>query len=266
MINYGRRNHYRVLLLNPETDVTIDDNDLFEIDITRAHTIDAVTSDRELQSCNRVDHLRYASGGGSYIFEDDWMLIVQRDAQTRVNPGKYSLFTGRANSLSEYLQPRLMFRELFEELHVYDQNGSRIIPVSRGTFASAISTLESQNLVRSKFVRLVPSQDANLPTKRIRVTWHSMTSEDSLPLMKSQQNDVFILCVVRVPLQIWKCRFQDHENKFRKRKLFALHIETRRAIPIAMFERHTSPYSEASVHIDDESMTEHLFWVINCLI
>lgn len=77
-----------------------------------------VTNDHELTAACGEGIYFFVSGGGSLLFENRFLLIVRRDAHVRVNPGQWSLFTGRAEGPNEWANPKSLARELFEELDI----------------------------------------------------------------------------------------------------------------------------------------------------
>jgi hypothetical protein len=64
----------------------------------------------------------WISGGGTYLINNQYLLLVKRPHDAIINPGRYSLFSGRANDKNELINPVLLVRELFEELVLFDTN------------------------------------------------------------------------------------------------------------------------------------------------
>lgn len=113
-------NYYKVLGLERERLVTISGK-LVSVHLPRPEVADVYTNDLELSE--RTGRMyTWISGGGSYIISNRYLLAVERDKLTNVNPGLISLFTGRSDSQSEWLNPRLLVRELLEELTVYKRH------------------------------------------------------------------------------------------------------------------------------------------------
>ncbi|MBV5320160.1 MAG: hypothetical protein JZU62_00575 [Sulfuricurvum sp.] len=62
------------------------------------------------------------SGGGAYLVNNRYLSVVKRSINAKVNPGKFSLFTGRSDSIDEIINPTLLARELFEEALLFKHN------------------------------------------------------------------------------------------------------------------------------------------------
>ena len=58
----------------------------------------------------------WVSGGGSFLINKKYIFLVKRSPDSKINPNKFSIFTGRANNIEELKNPLLLVRELFEEL------------------------------------------------------------------------------------------------------------------------------------------------------
>src|ERR1700704_6167845 len=76
---------------------------------------DLICNDSDLALKREQGDILYVSGGGSVVLGGRHLLIVERESSARIYPGKFSLFTGRADNLGERENPGLLARELFEE-------------------------------------------------------------------------------------------------------------------------------------------------------
>jgi len=263
MRNPWSREYFRILNLDSALDVLESTNEKLELDITRALKAPVLTNDYEIANVSGDAHLKFISGGGSYIFDDDWLLVVQRSDRTRINPGKLSLFTGRANSLVEFLNPRLVLRELFEEIWLFDHGGSRIVPVSPETSVAASQLISSTRKCSRRSLQVFPATDRALPRLYLVVNWNMVSFRDYLPIMKASSGDLFVLSIVRVNKSINEFMFRDHESRLRQRRLFGLNVNTNELVPIP---NQQSFSLKTWKHIARPNcMTEHLQWVINQL-
>jgi len=73
-------------------------------------------------------NILWLSGGGAYVINQEWVPLVQRTFFSPTNPGKLTLSTGRAESLEELLHPQKIIRELFEEIVLFQDNETPLIP------------------------------------------------------------------------------------------------------------------------------------------
>jgi hypothetical protein len=109
---------YQVAGLKPGIEI-IEEAHTIRVDLTFAlHRPFSYNDDEILATRQRGEYV-WASGGGTCLLNDRYLLVVQRDLHANVNPGKFSLFTGRADSTQELLRPSLLVRELFEELVLF---------------------------------------------------------------------------------------------------------------------------------------------------
>jgi hypothetical protein len=74
---------------------------------------DLITS---LKNLSKINCIRWASGGGVYLINKRWIPLIQRSNDSTTNPGKITIASGRSDNIEEILDPRLIIRELFEEI------------------------------------------------------------------------------------------------------------------------------------------------------
>jgi hypothetical protein len=107
--------YYQVAGLIPGQEI-VEDIDSLRVNISQALRRPLAHSDADVLESRQKGEYIWASGGGTFLLNGRYLLAVRRSPHARVNPGKYSLFTGRADSKEEMLNPVLLIRELFEEL------------------------------------------------------------------------------------------------------------------------------------------------------
>jgi hypothetical protein len=115
------RRFYQVAGLKPEIEV-IEEAHAFRVDLTEALHRPFSYNDDDILKTQRNGEYIWASGGGTWLLNQRYILVVQRSLDAKVNPGKFSLFTGRADNTHELLSPNLLARELFEELVLFTEN------------------------------------------------------------------------------------------------------------------------------------------------
>ena len=50
----------------------------------------------------------WVSGGGSFFINKKYIFLVKRSSDSKINPDKFSIFTGRANNIGELKNPLLI--------------------------------------------------------------------------------------------------------------------------------------------------------------
>jgi hypothetical protein len=119
--------HYQLVQLTLNQSIEVG-TDKLVVDLDRADWTKRISNDREfidsrnIDSRNAVKSYFWVSGGGTYVINNRYLVLVKRSDWAKVNPGKFSLFTGRADSRQEMIDPRLLVRELFEELVLMSGN------------------------------------------------------------------------------------------------------------------------------------------------
>jgi hypothetical protein len=110
--------YYHIACLNKERDIQIDGGSI-RVDLSTIGENDHVMDDVVLLERVSPDSLFFLSGGGTLLVNHRYLLMVEREQSARVNPGQFSLFTGRADGPHEWENPPSVTRELFEELLLY---------------------------------------------------------------------------------------------------------------------------------------------------
>jgi hypothetical protein len=113
--------YYQVAGLKPGYEIAEDARAL-RVDLSSALLRPFAYNDEDILSTQRKGEYIWASGGGTWLLNHRYLPIVQRARHAMVNPGKFSLFTGRADNTEEMLQPGLLVRELFEELVLFTEH------------------------------------------------------------------------------------------------------------------------------------------------
>ncbi len=101
------------------------------IKIPKFNKINPITTRKQYSKDSKLG-LFWLAGGGSYLINEKYLVLIKRSRYAYTNPEYLSLATGRSDSYEELLNPNLVIRELFEELAIF-QNGNRILPKIRGS-------------------------------------------------------------------------------------------------------------------------------------
>lgn len=221
--------------------------------------LDAVTADNLV--CNDVDLNRrrsdddivFVSGGGSLLLGGRHLLVVRRQADARVHPGKFSLFTGRSDSLEERENPHLLVRELFEELLLF-QEGRLIWP----------RNAEFQPLVDKTYAALghdhatatqLAFHALPLPTRPMSVASRGAVHRFNLTWHLSSRGDLNVLQIFATDLRLEGLTARDGEGL--GRSIWAYDIGS---ATVAQLGADTKGHALART-----DMTEHLAFVADNL-
>jgi len=91
------------------------------VDLRAISSLPSIEDDTAFCSYSDRYGIFWLSGGGSILFNERYLAVVERGKQSRINPGKLSLFTGRSEGAREWLNPPSLARELFEELLLFNR-------------------------------------------------------------------------------------------------------------------------------------------------
>ena len=114
------RRYYEIARLRRGDGIDFDPKGI-TVDLDKVTEADRIMDDVALVRAAGLHNYFYLSGGGSVILNGRYLLVVRRSANVRVNPGRLSLFTGRAEGPSEWREPWRVVRELFEELILFSK-------------------------------------------------------------------------------------------------------------------------------------------------
>jgi hypothetical protein len=112
--------YYEVLVLKKDHKI-IFSADKVTIDLRDYEILPVVRNDQEFLAAKSADNFFWVSGGGSFLINGRYLLVVKRLGSAKINPGKISLLTGRSDEKVEHLNPSLVVRELFEEAIVFEK-------------------------------------------------------------------------------------------------------------------------------------------------
>ncbi len=204
--------HYHVIGLIPDKEI-LDKNNTLSVNVTHALCRQSVHNDADLMRLQQKGEYLWASGGGTYLLNRQYLLMVRRLMNTKVNPGKFSLFTGRADCSEELLQPNLLVRELFEELILY--SGNRLCKPVCEEFQGIIDCVYAKlstmlGLDISDSVPL-PLQAIELTTKNITIINEGGLWERTLNFHVSPNKDINILFVLAGQIDLSSLFAQDGE-------------------------------------------------------
>jgi len=262
-------NFYHVIGLTPGKEIQERDN-ILDVDITYAMQRRAMHNDTEILAAQQAGKSIWASGGGTYLLNDQYLLIVQRPLEAKVNPGKFSLFTGRADGGDELVQPGLLIRELFEELILYA--GPRLYKPVCEEFQKTIDQIyvklsKALNLDLED-VEPLPLKSLKIAPRHVRVTNGGRCFKSSLDYHMNQHKEINFLFVLAAKIDIENLVGRDGEYHLENAKK----IEHKRSI--YLYDLHTSAgrnismtgHRQEQVTINRDLMTEHLRYLVDSCI
>ena len=263
------RSHYRLLALKLGKSVHLDEGRL-SVDLNAARNCLPVTNDAQFQAALGPETYFWLSGGGTYLINNRHVLIVRRSTQSRINAGKYSLFTGRADNELEHRDPGRIVRELFEELILFA--GDRLWEPTCAGFESIISPIYSKVKEKCGFhpgqTSLLPLQIMHDFNKPLRVRFEGQTRDYDLDYHISGNRDINVLFLFSAQVDVNSLRAMDGEHihdpqgdNGPSREIFLYDPLERRARGIS---KNGCSMPQESV-IDDSDMTEHLLHMVSRL-
>jgi hypothetical protein len=254
--------YYKILSLNKDEEIFIS-NDHIKVncDFNIKETIE---SDEQYKRVFNQDSFYWISGGGTFLINQRYLVVVQRNSFSSINSGKLSLFTGRADSLQEWEQPSLLKREIFEELLLYEDN-KLLIP--NHTLATPVyDNLAKLGIIRRNYKnKLTLKESDRIKKQSVEVNGQNEFINFHVNL---KTNDVNVLSVFEIDLDIPSLSAKDGEYHLTNEKIIRHHrriylwdILTNELINITNSqERHHSKLNALSFEV-----TEHLQFIINQL-
>jgi hypothetical protein len=258
--------YYHVTGLIPDKEIRENDG-MLHVDITRALRRPAVHNDIDLLAAQQKGESIWASGGGTYLLNDRYLLTVRRSPEARVNPGKFSLFTGRADSIEELQQPGLLVRELFEELILY--SGHRLCKPVCGEFREVIdrvyAKLSADLEIGDADAQPLPLRPIKLASKKVTVISEGSEWKGALDYHVNQYKEINFLFVLAGEADLATLVARDGEY----------HLENGRPVEhgrnIYLYDTQTSMGQNISttglrqeqVTIHRNDMTEHMRYLVD---
>jgi hypothetical protein len=174
------------------------DDDRLSIDLDRVRDGDLIRDDRALSAARGKDTCFWVSGGGGILLNRRYLPIVQRSLGSRVNPGRFSLFTGRADNAEERANPERMSRELFEELVLF-QGKSVLLPrwqPQQDIIIGAYGRLSAAGIVqRGSPLRPLDLEPVPLPTRDVAVKSAGARRSHALAWHMDEKGDINVIFV-----------------------------------------------------------------------
>jgi hypothetical protein len=259
--------YYSVIKLEKDNEIFIGEQ-LLKVDVSGIKEKDAVGNDMDLISATEKGFCNWVSGGGTYLVNDRYLVVVKRALETAVNPGKFSLFTGRSDDHNERINPRGLVRELFEELILY--SGDKFLYPKCSKYQNIIDCCYKDF---ERFENLIPSESFDLELKEtdiddrsIEIVNGNSKEEINLTWHVNGVNDVNVLFLFKVNTDIKNIYARDaeyhiEENNliFHDRDVFLLDINTNQLSGIS---DNNQLIGDQFLNVT-EGATEHLMYILN---
>lgn len=257
--------YYHVIGLEPPGTEILIQGDTLRVDITHALCRPPVHNDVDLLELRQRGQYLWVSGGGTYLLNGRYLLTVQRPMHAKVNPGRFSLFTGRADHPEELMRPDLLVRELFEELLLYSE-GRLYKPVCE-KFQRVIDRVYEmhQSELGLDVGAAVPLPlRAMEATKIVRISNDGDKWESPLDFHVSSNREINVLFVLSGEVELPSLRAQDGEY----------HIENGKMIKhernIYLYDVRTAlgqnisdmGHGREKINISMDEMTEHMRYLV----
>ena len=256
---------YHVIGLIPENEI-LDKSGTLYVNATHALRRPPVHNDIDILSAQQKGECLWVSGGGTYLLNHRYLLAVQRPFEARVNPGKFSLFTGRADSKEELLQPTLLIRELFEELILY--SGHHLyIPVCeefQDVIDRVYAKLPEQLDIDATNAKPLPLRPIELASKNVAVINEGCSWKGNLDYHVNTNKEINVLFVLAGEVELDFLFARDGEYHLvagrgveHKRNIYLYDIRTSMGQNISSIG-----HRQEKVHIPMNSMTEHMRYLV----
>jgi hypothetical protein len=255
--------YYQVVGLKPGSEI-IENAQSIKVDLSYALQRPFSHNDLDIIATLKKGDYIWASGGGTYLLNERYLPIVQRHLHAKVNPTKFSLFTGRADNTEELFYPELLVRELFEELILF--SGHCLLRPDCKSFPAIIEQVFEKielnlGLDISGAKRLQLKHFLCSP-KKITVRHEDLAApwEGMLDYHLSSNGEVNILFLLSGEVDIDKLQAMDGEFYLldgkalrQERNIYIYDINTGLGKDITLGSKASDPIS-----IPRDSMTEHL--------
>jgi hypothetical protein len=172
-----------------------------------------VENDADFRAAVAPDTWFWISGGGTLLLNGRYLVVVRRSPDARVNPGKFSLFTGRADNAQERVDPSMLVREMFEELLLFE-GGTLLMPRLDGheaMIATAYNALREVGVLAGEPNRVLDLTPLPLATRQVRIRHGGTETERALSWAVGSANDVNALFLFGAECDVFRLRGRDGE-------------------------------------------------------
>ena len=259
--------YYSILALEKNKNIYIKSKELF-VDFDSPGRIEFIQNDIEFLAKKKENIYFWISGGGSYIVNNQYLMVVERGASSGVNPGQLSLFTGRSDSKEELENPFLLTRELFEEV-ILTVDGDTVKPENREQqeiIDSVFKLFYKNKIVNEANLSRIAIEPFNLKTSKIKIKKNGNIKEFKCLYFINRNNDinVFFLFGININLNTFSAydgefHFSDDTRIFQNRILYLYDFDRDEIINLNIEKRRDV------VRLENFTISENLNFIINIL-
>ncbi len=242
---------YQIARLRAGTTI-FPDAEVLRVDLDRVEPGDLIENDVAFRAAAAPESWFWLSGGGTFLLNGRYLPVVRRGAAARVNPGKFSLFTGRADNGEERANPALLVRELFEELLLYE-GGTLLVPQLpdlQPAIGAAHAAMRKAGILAEGATRALSLAPVDLASTPVRIRHDGVEREHRLTWTKGANNDVNVLFLFAAECDLALLKARDGE----------FHSEQGGAIPagraIYLYDRITGRAQPLSQPGEPQALTE----------
>lgn len=198
------------------------DTDQITLDLLEIQESEIVYNDVDRNKRLNSDSYFYLSGGGSFLVNGRYLLVVKRDAKALVNPGKFSLFTGRSNNYDEWLNPTFCVRELFEELTLFSKGN--LLLLRNNHFQPIIDAIYALDY-RSDSNILIEARLISQSKTQLNVNSKNGNRHHQVLMVISEGNDINCLFIFEINIPLKGLTVIDSEVRGSKRLVYLLDVK-----------------------------------------
>lgn len=198
--------------------------------------------------------LIWLAGGGAYLLQNRYVVLIRRSSSAPSNPGCLTLSTGLSDGAQEWVEPNLVKREMFEEVVLLDRaqqvyfypkcDATACDVIANALHGSPFQSWRAQGL-ESEFV-------TDLLCDKIIVTSAGKKTEfRGLLHLKGNQINFLFAIKLQLPLPISQIDFYDSEFKikngnkvFLNREIFLYDLKTEQVLDLKMQTIKDLPFTE----------------------
>ena len=215
-----KKNYYFMLHARLNERVFID-ADQITINLRDIQKSEVIINDSDRNSRIGSDSYFYLSGGGSFLIDGRYLLVVKRDSNVMVNPGKISLFTGRSNNYQEWLNPSFCTRELFEELTLFYDG--KLLRLSNKEFQPIIDSSYALSY-RSEEALLTEIKLLTQSSTKLNLQSDQGSTQHNVMVVISESRDINCIFLFSLNISIDKLEAIDCEDGIDARQVYLLDI------------------------------------------
>ena len=248
------RSYYKIISLKKDEEIFVSGSALSVNCDFKAKEI--IENDDQFNALVNEGRYFWVSGGGTYFINKRHLVVVERESTAKINGNRLSLFTGRAENVTEWEQPLLLERELFEELWLYENN---VLLIPDHPLAERVySELRGAKLFATPATaRLSIEKSKHLTTQSLEINGTNYTGTFCV----NANNDVNVLHLYEINVDTNNLSAEDGESHCNgrefvrhNRRIYLWDIWDNELLDITR----TEPREKKVMSVSDARLTDHL--------